>query len=53
MLQEVAAELDHNGQHLVIAHDLGQVADLLTRTPDTTIRVVGTIDDALRTLDHS
>ena len=31
MLDELAADLERAGQHLVLAHDLGQVGDLLAR----------------------
>ena len=51
MLHEVAAELDRNGQHRIIAHNLGQVRDVLSRSPGSSIIVVPTIDDALRKLE--
>lgn len=47
MLDELADDLHRAGQQLVIAHDLGQVGDLLGATPDSNLQVVPTIDDAI------
>ncbi len=47
MLDELADDLDRDGQQLVIAHDLGQVGDLLSATADTNLQVVPTIDEAI------
>lgn len=51
MLDELADDLERDGQRLVIAHDLGQVGDLLNRQHDTVIKVVATIDEAIAALD--
>ena len=51
MLDELADDLHRNGQQLVLAHDLGQVADLLARHPDTAIMVLPTIAAAIAALD--
>ena len=47
MLDELADDLERAGQQLVIAHDLGQVGDLLAATPETNLVVVPTIDEAI------
>ena len=48
MLEELASDLERTGQHLVIAHDLGQVGDLLAgRTADTDLQVFPTIAEAI------
>jgi len=47
MLDELADDLDRDGQQLVIAHDLGQVGDVLSATADTNLQVVPTIDEAI------
>jgi high affinity sulfate transporter 1 len=48
MLDELSADLEREGQLLVIAHDLGQVGDLLAADRDVTnLRVVPTIDEAI------
>ncbi len=48
MLEELAVELAGGGQQLVIAHDLGQVGDLLVQHGSATdLRVYATIDEAL------
>ena len=39
MLDELADDLARQGQQLVIAHDLGQVGDLLASEPDTALAV--------------
>jgi hypothetical protein len=43
----VADDLSRGGQQLVIAHDLGQVGDLLAADPDTDLQVLPTIDAAI------
>jgi high affinity sulfate transporter 1 len=47
MLDELADDLDRLGQRLVIAHDLGQVGDLLSASPDSSLQVFPTIDEAI------
>jgi high affinity sulfate transporter 1 len=47
MLDELADDLDREGQQLVIAHDLGQVGDLLGASPDSSLQVFPTIDEAI------
>ena len=48
MLEELADELARGGQQLVIAHELGQVSDLLVRHRHATdLRVYPTIDEAI------
>ena len=47
MLDELADDLDRDGQQLVIAHDLGQVGDLLSANAETNLQVVPTIDEAI------
>ena len=49
MLDELADDLATTGQQLVIAHDLGQVGDLLAHGGTTTApcAVYPTIDDAV------
>ncbi len=52
MLDELAEQLRHDGQHLVIAHAHGQVGDLLAHSPDDTdLRVFSTIDEAVASID--
>jgi MFS superfamily sulfate permease-like transporter len=53
MLDELADDLARTGQRLVIAHDLGQVGDLLGRFPDTDLGVYPTIVDALASVTGS
>ena len=47
MLDELAGDLARTGQRLAVAHDLGQVGDLLAASPATTLSVCRTIDDAI------
>lgn len=47
MLDELAEDLVRSGQRLVIAHDLGQVGDLLEHAGATELRVYPTIDEAV------
>ena len=47
MLDELADDLHRNGQQLILAHDLGQVGDLLAQHPDSEIEVRPTIADAI------
>ena len=47
MLDELADDLERAGQQLVIAHDLGQVGDLLSAHPETNLAVFPTIDEAI------
>ena len=47
MLDELADDLERAGQDLVIAHDLGQVGDLLEAHPETSLQVFPTIDEAI------
>jgi SulP family sulfate permease len=47
MLDELADDLARAGQQLVIAHDLGQVGDLLAANPETNLQVQPTIDEAV------
>ena len=47
MLDELADELTPNDQRLVIAHDLGQVGDLLSAQPSTSLQVLPSIDEAI------
>jgi SulP family sulfate permease len=48
MLEEVAADLARDDRLLVLAHDLGQVGDLLARSgADSPVRVYRTIDEAI------
>ncbi len=51
MLDELADDLLRNDQELVIAHDLGQVGDLLAANPETTLQVFATIDEAIAAVD--
>ncbi len=51
MLDELAEDLDRAGQQLVIAHDLGQVGDLLAANPETNLVIVPTIDEAIAAVD--
>ena len=46
MLDELAEDLGREGKRLVIAHDLGQVGDLLEREA-TSLDVYATIDEAM------
>lgn len=50
MLDELAGDLHRNGQTLVIAHDLGQVGDLL-EAGESSLKVVPTIDGAVAAID--
>ncbi len=47
MLHELGDDLARRGQQLVIAHDLGQVADLLNAEPDPSIELAPTVPDAV------
>lgn len=47
MLHELGADLARRGQRLVIARDLGQVADLLEIEPDAELTLAGSIPDAI------
>jgi high affinity sulfate transporter 1 len=47
MLDELADDLEQQGQQLVLAHDLGQVGDLLGASPDSSLQVFPTIDEAI------
>ena len=47
MLEELAGDLRRSGRHLVVAHDLGQVGDLLPDDAHAELVVVPTIDDAI------
>ena len=51
MLDELADDLEPGGQQLVIAHDLGQVGDLLSANPETNLQVFPTIDEAIAAVD--
>lgn len=51
MLDDVAGDLARDGRHFLIAHDLGQVGDLLAREPDAAARVYRTIPEAIAALD--
>jgi sulfate permease, SulP family len=53
MLDELAADLARAGQQLVIAHDLGQVGDLLADLPDEDLMVCPTINAAIAAVDGS
>ncbi len=50
MLDELADDLGRAGQQLVIAHDLGQVGDLLSANPETNLQVFPTIDEAIASI---
>jgi MFS superfamily sulfate permease-like transporter len=47
MLEELADELARRGQRLVLAHDLGQVGDLLAADGSSRVAVHRTIDEAI------
>ncbi|MET0910511.1 MAG: SulP family inorganic anion transporter, partial [Ilumatobacteraceae bacterium] len=47
MLDEVAADLARNGCRLIVAHDLGQVGDLLGEHSDSAISIFPTITAAI------
>lgn len=47
MLEELAGELERRGQRLVLAHDLGQVGDLLALDGVSDVAVHPTIDEAI------
>jgi MFS superfamily sulfate permease-like transporter len=47
MLEELAGDLRRSGRHLVVAHDLGQVGDLLPADAHAELVVMPTIDDAI------
>ncbi|MET0579837.1 MAG: SulP family inorganic anion transporter, partial [Ilumatobacteraceae bacterium] len=51
MLDELADDLHRNGQQLILAHDLGQVGDLLAQHPDSEIEVQPTIADAIEAIN--
>ena len=51
MLDELADDFLREGQELVIAHDLGQVGDLLSANPETNLQVFATIDEAIAAVD--
>jgi hypothetical protein len=51
MLDELADDLLRNNQELVIAHDLGQVGDLLAAHPENNLQVFATIDEAIAAID--
>ena len=53
MLDELADDLLRNDQELVIAHDLGQVGDLLAANPETNLQVFATIDEAIAAVDSA
>ena len=54
MLDELASDLDREGQQLVMAHDLGQVGDLLAADHElTSLKVVPTIDEAIAAIQAS
>jgi SulP family sulfate permease len=53
MLDELADDLMRNDQELAIAHDLGQVGDLLAAQPETSLQVFATIDEAIASIDGS
>jgi anti-anti-sigma factor len=52
MLDELANDLERAGQQLVIAHDLGQVGDLLEAHPETDLAVYPTIDEAIAAVEQ-
>jgi sulfate permease, SulP family len=52
MLDELADDLLRNDQELVIAHDLGQVGDLLAAHPENNLQVFATIDEAIAAIDN-
>ena len=47
MLVELAEDLQRQGKQLVVAHDVGQVGDLLAADPDSAISVLPTIAEAI------
>ena len=52
MLDELAADLERSGQQLVIAHDLGQVGDLLAEADtDIELQVFRTIPEAIAAVE--
>ncbi len=54
MLDELASDLARDGQQLVIAHDLGQVGDLLAAADElTSLKVVPSIDEAIEAIEAS
>ena len=54
MLDELASDMARDGQRLVIAHDVGQVEDLLALDhAGTDITVVPTIDEAVAAIQAS
>ena len=54
MLDELASDLEREGQQLVIAHDLGQVGDLLGAAHElTALEVVPSIDEAIAAIEAS
>jgi high affinity sulfate transporter 1 len=52
MLDELADDLERVGQQLVLAHDLGQVGDLLDAHPEANLAVYRTIDEAIAAVDR-
>jgi hypothetical protein len=52
MLDELADDLERAGQQLVLAHDLGQVGDLLDAHPEANLAVYRTIDEAIAAVDR-
>ena len=50
MLDDVADDLARQGKQLAIAHDLGQVGDLLASEPDSALAVYPGIDEAIAAL---
>ena len=54
MLDELASDLERDGQQLVIAHDLGQVGDLLALADEmNSLKVVPSIADAIEAIHAS
>lgn len=47
MLAQPARDLDRAGATLLVAHDIGQVRDVLDRTERAATRLFGTVDDAV------
>ena len=47
MLAQLARDLDRAGATLLVAHDIGQVRDVLDRTERAATRLFGTVDDAV------
>ncbi|WP_116999950.1 SulP family inorganic anion transporter [Desertimonas flava] len=53
MLSETAGDLERDGRRLVIAHDLGQVGDLLAIEADGDVPVHRTVTEAIDAVDGS